>query len=105
MRKNFFNNKNKLCGWWVDGVYRKRVNSQKHRLKVADAYGIDKCIIEELKTLKTVKIRVLEEDKGVVLDVDFDFFIEKGFERNLDTPQVFLPVRYFNQEFLQNTTS
>lgn len=96
MRKDFTNNKGKMCGYWIDGIYRKRVNSQKHRLRVMDAYGIDKAIVEELKLLKTHSVRIQEEDTGKILDVSFDFFCQMGIERDLDGVQVFLPVRYFN---------
>lgn len=93
--RRFFNNHNKLCGWWVDGVYRKVVNSEKHRLRVMNAYGIDKVIVDELTKLHTTEIRIKEEDTGVIWKVDFQHFVDTGVERNLDTPQVFLPVRYF----------
>lgn len=84
-----------MCGYWIDGIYRKVVDSQKHRLKVMNAYGIDKDILTELTALGTTEIRIRESDTGTVYYIPFEQFMKLGVERNLDTLQVFLPVHYF----------
>lgn len=98
MRKDFFNNKGRLCGYWIDGIYRKNVDSTKHKLRVMNAYGIDTGIIEELKALGTKEIRIRELDTGLVHFIPFDQFVALGVLRNLETPQTFLPVHYFQHK-------
>jgi len=95
MRHDFFNNKRQLCGYWTDGIYRKKVVSTKHKLRVMNAYGIEKTIIEQLIDMKTTEIRIMETDTKTILSIPFDQFVALGVERNLETPQIFLPVHYF----------
>lgn len=97
MTKNFFNKKGKLCGWLSTGIYRKRVDSTKHRLRVMNAYGIDKAIVDELKTLECKEIRICETDTGTVFKIGFDKFCAFGVSRTLDGEQIFLPIHYFER--------
>ena len=102
MEKTFKNNKGKICGYFMnDNIYRKKVDSTKHKLRVADAYGIDCNIVEELKTLGCTEVRILETDTNLILSIPFDEFVEKGFDRNLDGQQKFLPTKYFKIELYQ----
>ncbi|MBX4188185.1 MAG: hypothetical protein KW793_03575, partial [Candidatus Doudnabacteria bacterium] len=85
-------------GTWKDGIYRKRVDSRKHRLRVMDAYGIDAEIVRQLVGIGTKEIRILETDKNIVLSVSFAEFMAKGVSLVLDGEQIFLPVKYFTKE-------
>ena len=97
-RKDFFNKKGQLAGYLINGIYRKRVDSTKHKLKVMEAYGVDLDIINALKELGTTEIRVLETDTDTILSVNFEEFRTIGVIRNLDGLQVFLPTKYWSKE-------
>ncbi len=97
----FKNQEGKICGWWKDGIYRKKVDSQKHKLKIMDAYGIDETIICEIEALGTKEIRIMEVDTGKILSTSFETFKEHSVTRNFQTFQRFLSVKYFNNEPIQ----
>lgn len=99
MEKIYKNNKGKICGYLMnDGIYRKKVDSKKHKLRVMDAYGVDLDIVNELKNAGCTEIRILEIDTSIILSISFLEFVEKGVTRNLDGEQVLLPVKYFKTE-------
>jgi hypothetical protein len=94
----FRNAKGLVVGHFINKIYRKRVDSKKHRLRVMNAYGIDSGIVEELKTLECQEIRILETDTQQVLSIPFNQFVALAVERNFEGSQKFLPVHYFKYE-------
>lgn len=95
MIKEFFNNNGKLAGTLKDGIYRKKVDSVKHKMRMFNAYGIDKKIMLQLKELGCEEIRIKEVDTERVLSARMDDFLNNGIERSFDGDQVFLPVKFF----------
>lgn len=79
------------------GIFRKVVNSRKHKMKMFDAYGIESNVVEQLDALGTKEIRIKEDDTGRVLHASYATFKEKGFEKNFQTPQVFLQLKHFSE--------
>lgn len=97
MSKIFKNNKGKVCGYLIDDkIYRKKVDSVKHKLRVANAYGIDRNIVTELRELGCIEIRILETDTKKILSCSFDDFDSISFCRDLDGEQLFLPMNYWD---------
>ena len=84
-----------MVGYLKDFIYRKQVDSTIHRMKIFDAYGIDKKIVGQLKDLKCTEIRILEKDTGIVYSTSFQNFLDKGIEKNFDGMQIFLPIKHF----------
>ena len=98
-QKEFFNGNGKLAGWLKDGIYRKKVNSKLHKMRMfGGAYGIDKNIVEELIKLNCQEIRIMEKDTKHILATSFESFLKIGIERNFDDIQIFLPVKFFGLE-------
>ena len=93
--KNYFNNKGKLAGYLKDNIYRKQVNSKKHKMKIYDAYGISSNIVVELEKEGCEEIRIKETDTEIIYRTSLDNFIKNGIERNFDGQQIFLPLKYF----------
>lgn len=94
--KVFYNNKGKVCGWLKDGVYRKEVDSRKHKMKIYNGYGISQDIVHELWQLKCEKIRIKETDTGKVWETSFNTFIgEHSKLANFDGEQRFLPMNHW----------
>lgn len=96
MEKQFIVN-GKNFGWIRDGVFKKRVHSQKHKMKILDAYGIEKFVVDELDTLDVTEIRIKEEDTGNVFSIPYTDFKEKRFLKDFQTPQYFLQLKYFTK--------
>lgn len=85
-----------MCGWiGQDNVYRKVVDSRKHKLRLMDAYGIDEDIVQELQSKGVPAIRIKEDDTGNVLEVSMATFMEHSVVRQFDGWQRFLSVKYF----------
>lgn len=95
MRKDYFNEKGVLCGYLIDGIYRKHVKRSKHLLRVMEAWGVDKVIISDLEALKTQSIRIKDDESGIIYAVTLERFIELGVERDFGELQVFLPLKYW----------
>ncbi len=93
--KNFFTNKGKLAGTLKDGIYRKKVNSIKHKMKMFDAYGVDKRIMLELQKEGCTEIRILETDTQIIYFSSLENFLKNGIEKNFDGIQIFLPIKFF----------
>lgn len=91
----YTNSKGKIVGNEKDGIYRRRAKSSKHLLRVMDAWGIDKSILENLTERGATEIRILDEDKNEVYSVTVAKFNELGVERDFEGPQVFLPRKYW----------
>lgn len=95
MRKDYFNNKGVLYGYLIDDTYRKHVKASKHLLKVMDAWGISKSIVDDLKSLKTQYIRIKDDESDKIYAITLDKFIELGVERDFGEVQIFLPLQYW----------
>lgn len=99
--KIFKNQKGQKIGWLDEhGVFRKVVSSSRHRLKVMDAWGIDKRVVDELDgSCKEIKIK--DDETGIVYHCTFETFKEIGVLRDFVGEQVFLPLKYFKHESVQ----
>lgn len=96
----FKNNRGQIAGSLKEGIYRKKVDSRKHKMKVYDGYGIDKVIFNQLELEGCTQIRLLEEDTGNIFSVLFSLYNEKKIEKTFagQVPQVFLPLKYWLKE-------
>jgi len=100
MRQNFYNKKLQLIGWYngYDKAYRKVVSNRKHLLKIMDAWGIERYVVNDLKENYQVRqIRIKETDKNEVYIISFDDFLKHAVERNFETPQLFVSRKYFKK--------
>jgi len=79
-------------------VFYKAVSTHS-KLLVLNAYGIEKSIIEELRTRGCKLIRIEEINTGNIFEIDFDKFIEKAILRTFgnSTEQYYLPLKYFTK--------
>lgn len=92
------NYKGQICGRLSDDlIYRKEVDSKKHKLHIMDAYGIDKSIVDDLRNDGCTEIRIRENGTRV-LCISMEDFTEKSVLRNFDTPQLFVSVKYFTEK-------
>ena len=97
MSKEFYL-KNKLIGKLSDdGIYRKAVNSKKHKMHIYDGYGIEESIIKELKELNCKEIRIAEIDTGKLFKAPFSEWEEHGIVGDFQTVQRFLPIKHLEQ--------
>ncbi len=94
MAKTFFNQKGQAIGTLDGEIFRKVVDSKKHYMRIFKGYGFEKTVVDELHALGCKEIRIKDE-KGDVYRVPFTLLIERGFTKNLETPQVFLPLALF----------
>lgn len=93
----FLTSKGKLAGKLDNGIYRKKVISTKHKMKIFDAYGIDKTIVSKLEKLGCKEIRILETDTNIIYSTSFENFLKNGIEKNFDGKQVFLSIKHFSE--------
>lgn len=101
MKRNYKNNKGKICGYVLDdNIYRKKVDSTKHKMKIFDAYGIDMKIVNTIISEGIKEIRILETDTGTILSVDVDTFNDNAIIKDFDGKQMFLPVKFFTKSKL-----
>ena len=79
-------------------VFYKAV-STRSKLLVLNAYGIEKCVVEELKAKGCKLIRIEEVNTGNIFEIDFDKFVEKAILRTFgnSTEQYYLPLKYFTK--------
>lgn len=91
------NSKGQVIGIFKNGVFRKNVNSERHKMKIYDAYGVDEGVVKELKNARLIVIN--EKDTGIKLECPFKIFIEKSFVRNYSGEQRFLPMKYWTKVF------
>ena len=87
------NNKGKVVGELLDGVFRKKVQN-KHIMKIYDAWGLDEKILDEIED-KCDSIRILNTDTNQVFSTVPEVFRSKGIKGNFDGRQVFLPRQYW----------
>lgn len=78
----------------TDKVYRKKVDSKKHRMRMFDGYGIDKTIVSKLREAGCKEIRILETDTNVIYSTPFENFELHGIEKNFDGVQIFIPIKH-----------
>lgn len=88
------NNKGQIAGELTDGIYRKVVDSKKHKFRMFNAYGMDKEIMDKLSG-QCDKVRLLEKDTKNIYETDFESFTKNGIQRNYDGVQVFLPLKFW----------
>ncbi len=81
-----------------DRIFRKVVNSRKHKMKLLDGYGIEEFVVGDLLDNKCREIRIKEEDTGTILSVPMEDFMKHSVVRNYQTEQRFLSVKYFKQK-------
>lgn len=92
----FRNQKRQITGKLVDNVFKKIVDSKKHKMKTMDAYAIDEVHVTKLNEHKCTEIRIKEEDTGKVYKVDMLTFLTKGFTQDHGHGQQrFLPMKYW----------
>jgi len=87
---------------YKSNVFKKQVDSQKHKFRVLDAYGIDSNYLNTKLVPKNPKIIVEEIDTGEIYSTDAKTFKEKGqyyhFKGNVDhDTQLFLPLEYWHK--------
>lgn len=94
--KAYRNRKNKVVGELKDGIFRKRVKLSKHLLKMMDAWGIDKAIIDNLEMQRCKEIRILDEEYDVVYSIPFLDFKYRGIPKDFgEDAQLFVPREHF----------
>lgn len=97
-RKNFYNQKLQLIGWYSfgDKSFRKVVSKKKHILKIMDAWGIEKYVFEDLKEkYPCEQIRIKETEENLIYIISMEDFEKHAVERDFETPQVFVSRKFF----------
>lgn len=77
-----------------EGIYRKIVDSKKHKMKMYNGYAIDREIYEDLQKLDCKEIRIKEEDTGIIYTSKFTDWVQKGILMMFDGAQICLPGKY-----------
>lgn len=93
--KLYYNNRGKLVGEMIGGIYRSHRQSSKHLLRILDAWGIDKKILDQLKKDDCLEVRILDHDDMIVYRAPISVFDEHGVEKNFVGRQVFLPRKWW----------
>lgn len=97
--KNYKNKKGQGIGTLgKDRVFRKGVNSDKHLLKIMDAFGIELDVFNDLKKENCSEIRILDTKTGTIYSAKLDVWKEHSVERNFETTQVFLSRKFMEQD-------
>lgn len=96
--KQYKNNRGQFCGWLSeDKIYRKEVDSRKHKMNIMDGYGIDKRIVDDLRNDLCTEIRIKETDLHRILHISMEDFLEHSVLRNFDGEQLFVSLKYFTE--------
>jgi hypothetical protein len=87
-----------LAGTLDVNTFRKEVNSQKHRLKMFPAYGIQEEVISKLSTLPAnIVIEIHETDTGVTYISQLEMWKLEGVVKDLGNGnQRFLSLKYMD---------
>ena len=88
-----YNYQGKMVGNLHEGVFRKVVDSRKHKMKILKAYGIQKVIFDDLKKNGCDQIQVHEADNNFThcsTIEDWENAIVQNFGDGL---QIFLPIK------------
>jgi hypothetical protein len=91
------NNKGQVAGELRDGIYRKVVDSKRHKMKIYNAYGVDLEILEKMRG-QCEKVRLLEKDTKNIYETSYESFLKNGIQKNYDGKQVFLPLKFWMLE-------
>lgn len=83
----------KLIGTLTEGIYRKKVKGSKHTLKILNAWGIEKEVIDKIDC---TEIRIKDIETDTVYSLPFQSFKEHAIEKNFGSPQLFVPKKYWN---------
>lgn len=94
MKELFRNKQGRVVGWLKDRTYYKMVNSDKHLMHIYNAYGISEEIIQKLQG-RCDRIRLKEYDTDRIYEVPFETFFGKGFVKQWDGKQRFLPLKFW----------
>jgi hypothetical protein len=91
----------KIGTLYKTNVFKKQVDSQKHKFRVLNAYGIDSAFLTKM-LIKNPKIIVEEVDTGDIYSTDAKTFKEKGqyyhFKDKVDhDTQLFLPLEQWHK--------
>jgi hypothetical protein len=98
MNGYFTNQKGKRIGTVSGDTYSKKVKKSKHLLRILNAWGIDKEVVDHLARSGVTKVLIHESEEKIDYFVPLSEFIEKGILRDFGhSPQVFLPITSFIQ--------
>lgn len=92
----FKNKKGKIIGnLGEDKAYRSRREGSRHILRLMDAWGIDKAVVDTLEHEECTQVRILDEEDGVVYSTSLENFTAHSVQRDFDTPQLFMSRKYW----------
>lgn len=79
-------------------IYYKKVNSQKHKMRILDGYGIQKEVFDKFLRGKKGKVIIEETDTWTRWEADIKVWEEHGKYANYgEEKQVFLSVKYMEK--------
>ena len=73
----FFNKKGQPIGTLKEGVFRKRVDRDRHLMRIYDAWGIQYEVIQQIKE-ECKEIRIKDMSDGTVYSISFKDFMQKA---------------------------
>jgi hypothetical protein len=88
-----YNYQGKMVGNLHEGVFRKVVDSRKHKMKILQAYGIQKVIFDDLKKNGCHQIQVYEKDKDTMHCSTIEDWSNGIVQDYGDGLQIFLPIK------------
>lgn len=99
MEKIYHNQKGQQVGWLKDGIFRKQVDSRRHKMKIFECYGIDSKIIQDLAKNNCTEVKIKETDTGHIYASPFSLWQSEGFEKDFgDGKQTFLSMKHYNND-------
>lgn len=101
IRTMFTNNKGKVIGNLKDGVFRKKIKGSVHIFRNYDAIGFDKDLAEN-PNIHEFRVKDIETD--TIYTTTQENLLQNGIEGDFDTPQLFLPRKYWNTENAKQPT-
>lgn len=97
--KVYRNQKGQVVGELKEGIFRKKVNSSRHRLRIFPAYGLDAHILDDLELSGAKEIRLKETDTKNIYSTTIENFRKHHIAKNLSHGlQVFLPLSKWSVE-------
>lgn len=95
----------------VTGIFTKKVDSQKHKLRTFDAYGISEDVITQLQNREKllddtqVQIKIMEQDTGNDLYAPLSLWVRKGIIRDFGSgKQRFLSIPHFADHLVKDSS-
>ena len=76
-RQHYYNSTQQPIGNLHEGIFRKKVKSSKHLMKIYDAWAIEEEIVQEIRFAGCEEIRLLDTDTGTIYSTTFQNFLEK----------------------------